>query len=167
MAIERRCSPGLGGSVYCLVACEPEGRWFDSQSGPMPGLRARSPVGGLREATNRCVSCTSMFLSSLPLSLKIIKSLTKRVWVQIVFPEIPLWVFHCNRIQGSYPGQRQHETAGEQCEQVLSPEGVGDSIQHPVLPGRRMPPTSQELPEAAHSWKRRWSVLVYFSHLFL
>ena len=29
----------------------PKGRWFNSQSGPRPGLWARSPVGGAREAT--------------------------------------------------------------------------------------------------------------------
>ena len=33
-------------------ACKPEGRQFDSQSGHMPGSWARSPVGGVREATN-------------------------------------------------------------------------------------------------------------------
>ena len=43
-------------------------RWFDSQSGHVPGLPARSPVGGVWEATNRCFSPSlSPFL---PLSLK-------------------------------------------------------------------------------------------------
>ena len=47
----------------------------DSQSGHMPGLWARSPVGGVREATNQRISCTLMFLSPclllpLPISLK-------------------------------------------------------------------------------------------------
>ena len=32
-------------------ACEPKGCWFDSQSGHMPEFQARSPVGGVREAT--------------------------------------------------------------------------------------------------------------------
>ena len=27
------------------VGCESKGRWFNSQSGHMPGLRARSPMG--------------------------------------------------------------------------------------------------------------------------
>ena len=37
--------------------------WFNSQSGNMPGLWARSLVGGVGEATNQCFSCTLMFLS--------------------------------------------------------------------------------------------------------
>ena len=44
-------SPGWCGSVDWVQACEPKGRWFDSQSGHMPGLQARSPVGGTKEAT--------------------------------------------------------------------------------------------------------------------
>ena len=28
-----------------MLACESKGRWFDSQSGHMPGLRASPPVG--------------------------------------------------------------------------------------------------------------------------
>ena len=32
-------------------AWEPKGRRFDSESGHMPGLRTRSPVGGVQEAT--------------------------------------------------------------------------------------------------------------------
>ena len=31
-----------------VPACEPKGHWFDSQSGHMPGLPARSPVGRMR-----------------------------------------------------------------------------------------------------------------------
>ena len=59
---------GLGwcGSVDCVLACEPNDRQFDSQSGRMPGLRARSPVGGVR------VSHTLM-LPYLSLSLEINK----------------------------------------------------------------------------------------------
>ena len=45
------------------LSCKPKGRRFTSQSGHMPGLRAKSPVEGVQEATN----CTLMFLS-LPLS---------------------------------------------------------------------------------------------------
>ena len=33
------------------VGCEPKGRGFLSQSGHRSGLQARSPVGGVREAT--------------------------------------------------------------------------------------------------------------------
>ena len=44
----------------------------------MPGLQARSPVGGVQEATNRYISDTLVFLSPslspfLPLSLKVNK----------------------------------------------------------------------------------------------
>ena len=45
---------------------------FDSSSGQMPGLQARSPVGSIREATHLCFSLTYFFPSlslSFPLSL--------------------------------------------------------------------------------------------------
>ena len=42
---------GWYGSVDWVPACKTKGRWFDSQSGHMPGLEARSPVGGTQEAT--------------------------------------------------------------------------------------------------------------------
>ena len=75
-------SPGWCGSVDWVPACEPKGHWFDSQSGHMPGLWARSPVGGAREATTHW--CFSLSLSlSLPLSLKINKSfktLKNKMW---------------------------------------------------------------------------------------
>ena len=38
--------PGQCGSVDWALACELNGRWFNSQSGSMPGLQARFPVGG-------------------------------------------------------------------------------------------------------------------------
>ena len=41
--------PGWCGSVYWVWACEPKHRQFYSQSGHMPGLQARSPVGGVCE----------------------------------------------------------------------------------------------------------------------
>ena len=54
------------------LACEPKGCWFDFQSGHMPGLQARSPVGGAWEATTHW--CFPSSLSpSLPLCLKINK----------------------------------------------------------------------------------------------
>ena len=60
---------GWYGSVDWVLACEPKGRWFDSQSGHMPGLWARSPVGGMQEATTH--GCFSPSLSlSLPFSIK-------------------------------------------------------------------------------------------------
>ena len=54
--------PGWCGSVdWVPLACEPKGCWFDSQSGHMPGLWARSLVGGMQEATDGCFSRTLMF----------------------------------------------------------------------------------------------------------
>ena len=65
-------SSGWCGSVGWALACKPKGHWFDSQSGHMPGLQARSPVGGTQEATTHW--CFSPSLSPfLPLSLKINK----------------------------------------------------------------------------------------------
>ena len=59
-------------SLDSVPACEPKDRQFDSQSGHMPGLQARIPVGGTWEATTH--GCFSPSLSpSLPLSLKINK----------------------------------------------------------------------------------------------
>ena len=43
--------PSWCGSVDQALAYEPKGGGFDSQSGHMPGLWARSPVGGALEAT--------------------------------------------------------------------------------------------------------------------
>ena len=43
-------SPGWRGSVDRVLTCEPNGCRFDSQSGHMPELLDRSPVGGVREA---------------------------------------------------------------------------------------------------------------------
>ena len=42
---------GRCGSVDGAPACKPKGHRFDSHSGHMPGLWARSPVGGAQEAT--------------------------------------------------------------------------------------------------------------------
>ena len=69
-------SPGWCISVD-WVACEPMGHWFDSKSGHMPGLQARSPVGGAQEASTHW--CFSPFLSpSNPLSLKLIDKIWKK-----------------------------------------------------------------------------------------
>ena len=66
--------PGWCGLVGWALACGPIGCQFDSPSGHMPGLQARSPFGGMQEAADWCFSRTSMFLSlsfsSLSLSLK-------------------------------------------------------------------------------------------------
>ena len=65
-------SPGLCGSVDWALAWEPEGFWLNFQSGHMPGLQARSPVGGTWEATTQW--CFSPSVSpSFTLSLKINK----------------------------------------------------------------------------------------------
>ena len=59
-------SPGWCGSVDWASAWEPKGHQFDSQSGHMPGLQARFPVGGDREATTHWY-----FSPFLPLCLEI------------------------------------------------------------------------------------------------
>ena len=64
--------PGLYDSVDWALACEPKGHKFDSQSGHIPALQARSPVGDAQEATTHW--CFSPSLSpTLPLSLKMNK----------------------------------------------------------------------------------------------
>ena len=55
--------PGWCGSVDWVLAYEPNARWFDRQSGHIPGMRARSQVGGVQEATTRCFS---LFRSTFP-----------------------------------------------------------------------------------------------------
>ena len=63
--------PGWCGSVDWALACEPKGRWFDSQSGHMPGLQVRFPGVGRGRGNH-----TLMFLSlsfSLPSPLSKIK----------------------------------------------------------------------------------------------
>ena len=59
--------PGWCGSVDWVLACEARGHYFDSQWGHMPGLRARSPLGGNREATTHW--CFPLSLES-PLKIK-------------------------------------------------------------------------------------------------
>ena len=64
--------PGWCSSVDWAWACEPKGCWFNSQSGHMPGLQARSPVVDAWEATTHWCFFPSLS-PSLPLSLKINK----------------------------------------------------------------------------------------------
>ena len=59
-------SPGWCGSTNWAQACEPKGRWFHSQSGHMPGLWARCPVGGVCEATTHWCFCPSLLLPFFP-----------------------------------------------------------------------------------------------------
>ena len=59
--------PSHCGSVRWSLPCKPKSHGFDSQSGHMPGLRARSWVGGVQEEVNWCFSPS---LSPFP-SLKV------------------------------------------------------------------------------------------------
>ena len=53
----RNSGPGWCSSVNWVPACKSNDRRFDSQSGHMLGLQARSPVGGAQEtATHWCFS---------------------------------------------------------------------------------------------------------------
>ena len=72
--------PGWCGSVDWVLVSQLKGCWFDIRSGHMPGLWAGARVGGMREATSRCISHTLMFLSrpSPPSKNKYIKSFLKR-----------------------------------------------------------------------------------------
>ena len=56
--------PGWCGSGDWVPACEPMGRWFDSQLGHMPGWWVRSPVGDVGEATTHW--CFPLFLPPFP-----------------------------------------------------------------------------------------------------
>ena len=60
-------SPGWCGSVYRVLACKPKGHRFDSQSGHLPGLWARCPVGGVR-GTHKLMFLSLSFSLSSPLS---------------------------------------------------------------------------------------------------
>ena len=64
--------PGWCSSVDWVPACEPKGCRFDSQSGHIPGVWARSQVGGAWEATTHWHFHPSLS-PSLPLPLKINK----------------------------------------------------------------------------------------------
>ena len=60
----KNIKPALAG-VAQWTECWPANRsqQFDSQPGHMPELQARSPVGGVGEATDQCISHTSLFFS--------------------------------------------------------------------------------------------------------
>ena len=60
-----KISPGWCGSVDWVPVCKPKGCQFDSLSGHMPGLWARSPARSMREATSWYISHTLMFSSCL------------------------------------------------------------------------------------------------------
>ena len=61
---KKRKSPGWCGSVDWVSACEPKNLWFDSQSGHMPGLWARSPVGTRERQPNMDVRETHWSVAS-------------------------------------------------------------------------------------------------------
>ena len=65
--------PGWCSSVDWVPACKPQGHWFNSQSGHMPGLWARSPVARAQGAATHWCFSPSLSLC-LPLSLRINKS---------------------------------------------------------------------------------------------
>ena len=73
MFSERKKSSDWCGSVGWAPAYEPKGRQFNSLSGHLSRLQARSPVGGVQEV-DRCISHTHPCLSpclSPPLSLSL------------------------------------------------------------------------------------------------
>ena len=59
-------SPDWCGSVDWAPACKPKSGRFNSQSGHMLGLQAKSLVGGMREATTYWWFSPSLFLSPFP-----------------------------------------------------------------------------------------------------
>ena len=66
VACKNSCvGPGWCCPVDLVLACEPKGDQFDSQSGHMPGLQAGSPVGGMWEATTVGISLL-LFLPPSP-----------------------------------------------------------------------------------------------------
>ena len=80
------------GSVGWSIILQTKSHWFDSQSGHMPGLWARSPVGGMQEANDWCFS--SSLSLSISISLKIKINLQKSEGADI-------W---CKRISGRGQG---------------------------------------------------------------
>ena len=69
-----RFHPGWCSSVDWALTCKPKGPWFDSQSGHMPGLWARSPV---RDACERQPHIAVSLPFSLPSPLSKNKILKK------------------------------------------------------------------------------------------
>ena len=74
-------SPDQLGSVSWASSHKAKGHWFNSPSVHMPGLWARTLVGGMWEATDQCFSLTSMFLS---LSFSLPAPLSKNKWNEIL-----------------------------------------------------------------------------------
>ena len=64
---ESTSSPGWCGSVDWVLACKPKGSRFNSQSGHMPGLWARSPVGRHARGNHTLIFLSLSFSLSSPL----------------------------------------------------------------------------------------------------
>ena len=77
-----------------MLACKLKGCPFDSWSGHVPGLQAESSIGGVREATNQCIShpMDVSILVFLPLKmnkiLKKIKSMCTFTVPTLSFPSM-------------------------------------------------------------------------------
>ena len=113
-----------------MPAYKPKSCWFDSQSGHMPGLWARSPVRGAQESTTYCFFSPSFSLH-YPLSKKKLKKKRERERVQgnslgphtaardRRLPPIPSWIlrsFEC-RIQSGWGCQGDRWGGGLRTEQ--------------------------------------------------
>ena len=109
--------PGWCGSVGWALDYELKGCWFNSQSGHMPGLWARSWFGGGQEATDGWFSCTLLFFYTsffLSLSLKNEMSSLRKYFV-----DIPI---HCMNRCSNITSPLASGMATESC-----------SLTHPVL----------------------------------
>ena len=78
--LEKSLQPGCCSSVNWVLACRLKGHQFESHSGYMCGLWARSPAGGMREVTYQSFSHILKFLSLLsPLKVNFKKSLERKI----------------------------------------------------------------------------------------
>ena len=59
---------GWCGSVDWVLDCKTNGRWFDSQSGHMPGLQTRSPAGGRARGNQTLLLLSLSFSLPSPIS---------------------------------------------------------------------------------------------------
>ena len=143
-------SPGWCGSVNWVRACEPRscwfnswGCWFDSQSGHMPGLQARFPVGDAWEATTHwCFSPSLPFsLFSLKIKRPVIytRIKVKSPWNKIQSAKVLAMVYQIWALAPSQrpPGTPRH--ARDSCPittfsfiwlQLQYPRGVRNTTRH-------------------------------------
>ena len=88
--VKNKTSALAGVAQWLSAGLWTKGSLVDSQSGHTPGLRARSPVGNVQEATTHW--CFSPFLSpSFPCSLKIINKIFKKAKTSLHRNYIPNW----------------------------------------------------------------------------